>query len=239
MSILSICKASLMRPLLIGLVMFMPTAVNAEIEISESLEGLSPEEKAWLLDDSNLEAFNVASEQLQWTDKASKQNYWLENRLMIDAKSLNEGWIRFAQCHHQLDPVAKIEVAYHPENTRQLRVQSHQGIRKTEIENHHVVLNKVSKGAQVCIEGESRTVKTTPQGFNIQRGPYMRKFLDGYYPMIVEETIEMSGFKAKLIEALPQNPKEQTYWFKNGVHYFAYHFEGQLKPLYRFQLLKR
>lgn len=215
----------------------------ADIEISDSLEGLTEAEKAWLLDDSNLDAFSVASETLKYSNKASKQNYWLSNHLTINQKSLNDGWITFSQCHNQLDPVPKIEVAYHPKNIKGLEVINFSNIENVNVKAHSVELLNVAANGKVCIKGESKTLKANKEGFQLKRGPYMRKFLDGYYPMIVEETIEMNKLKTQLLEQSPQLKKE-TYGnnatkveeegVEKMVYQFNYAFEGQLKPMYKF-----
>ncbi|WP_028486680.1 hypothetical protein [Thiomicrorhabdus chilensis] len=225
---------TLFRSLLCFVLIGCFSNVTAEIEISQSLDGLTPQEKAWLLDDSNLDAMTVASEQLVWSDKANKQSYWLKNELKINTDSLKTGWVQFSQCHFQLDPVPKIEVAYHPENTRNLKVVAYQGIERAHATHHRVVLTNVTRGAQVCIQGESRTLTLLESGFYIQRGPYMRKFLDGYYPMIVEEIIELNKIRAVLVKHTPINPKAKESASSGGSYRFAYSFEGQLRPYYEF-----
>lgn len=211
----------------------------ADVEISESLEGLSPEEKAWLLDDSNLDAMTVASESLIWSNKASKNNYWLKNSLKINPKSIQTGWVEFSQCHYQLDPVPKIEVTYNQKNTRNLKVISYQKMESATAFDSEVVLTNVSRGAQICIQGESQTLISFDNGFSIQRGPYMRKFLDGYYPMIVEENIELNSLNARLVKQTPINPKAFQKVLKRNPYHFKFAFEGQLKPHYEFLLIKK
>ncbi|HHT00524.1 MAG TPA: hypothetical protein ENK73_06685 [Thiomicrospira sp.] len=213
----------------------LPTAVVAEIEISQSLDGLTPEEKAWLLDDSNLDAMMVASEDLVWSDKATKDSYWLKNNLKINNQSIKTGWIEFSQCHFKLDAINKIEVAYQPDLTRNIKVLSYKGIEHIKVENSGVVLNNVSSDAQICISGESKTLKTIKNGFSIQRGPYMRKFLDGYYPMIVEESIEFDNLTARLTKHLPTNPLKRPD-LNQATYDFSYSFEGQLRPYYQFSI---
>jgi len=215
----------------------VPTFAMSEIEISQSLEGLTPEEKAWFLDDSNLDAMAVASENLIWSDKESKKNYWLKNVLKINAQSLKTGWLEFSQCHYQLDPVPKIEVTYNPKHTRNLKVISHQDMDQATTRKDAVVLMNVRRGAQVCIQGESQTLKSLDNGFSLQRGPYMRKFLDGYYPMIVEESIELNQLKAELTKHTPIYPEAKKMKVQKSFYEFTYQFEGQLKPYYEFKTI--
>lgn len=230
------------KTMIIAMGLALSAKAYAEIEISQSLEGLTAEEKAWLTDDSNLEAFAISEGELRWSSKASKENYWLENHLTIDAKSLQNGWIKFSQCHHQLDAVNKIEVAYNPSKTRNLEVKSFQGIDSVKVIGSGVELTKVSKGSKVCIDGESRTLTSNDLGYVIQRGPYMRKFLDGYYPMIVEESLFFKGLDIEITEVTPKSPqtaqtptmlKSKNDNEANELNY-SYAFEGRLMPQYRF-----
>ena len=223
--------------------LYVPSSF-AEIEFSESMEGLTPEEKAWFMDDSNLEALAVASEELKFSAQANKQSYWLSNHLIISDSSLDNGWIDFSQCHHQLDPVPKIEVAYHPKNIKNLKVKSSSNIENVSVKDHSVELINVKRGGKVCIQGKSKTLKFEKNAFKITRGPYMRKFFDGYYPMIVEETIEMDQLHTQLLEQSPQlkedkylnNKTEVNNKLEKAVYRFNYAFEGQLKPVYKFSL---
>lgn len=232
-------KFGFLSSLLLSVITF---SAYAEIEISESLEGLTPEEKAWLLDDSALDAFVVSSETFAWSKKASKDNYWLSNHITVTPKTLDDRWLQFSQCHHQLDPVPKIEVAYHPTNIRNLEVVSAEGIESTQLKMHSVELKDVSKGAKVCIQGESKTAKITQAGFEINRGPYMRRFLDGYYPMIVEETIEVANVQANLKSYQPAQKNVQnltkTQHDSNDEYKFEYAFEGQLRSQYVFSFAR-
>jgi hypothetical protein len=44
----------------------------------------------------------------------------------------------------------------------------------------------VEPGARLCLSAQTRALRNTGNGyFNLVNGPYMRKFLDGYYPMRV------------------------------------------------------
>lgn len=223
----------------IGLFLIMSSLINsakAEIEISQSLDGLSEAEKAWLMDDSNLDAFAISEGELKMSPKASKKEYWLENHLSVTPTSIQDGWMKFSQCHHQLDPVAKIEVSYNADNTRSLKLKSSQGIENIKVHPHSVELQNVTRGAMVCINGESKTLFNNGKDFVIKRGPYMRKFLDGYYPMIVEENIFLQGVDAQLIESSPLTIESAQSASKIHEYCYRYAFEGKLQPNYTFKL---
>ncbi|WP_127470042.1 hypothetical protein [Thiomicrorhabdus aquaedulcis] len=233
-----ISKMARVAKIALSLLLLSPYSVAmAQIEISQSLEGLTEAEKAWLLDDSGLKSVtaHVASEGFAWSDKANKESYWLKNDLKIDHNSLASGWIDFSQCHYQLDPISKVEVAYNAQRTRNLNVVSSQGIEQAITQENVVVLSNVSRGAHICIKGQSQTLIRVANGFAVQRGPYMRKFFDGYFPMIVEENISLTA-PARLTTHTPthitglQKPSSQP----QTAYQFTYAFEGQLKPYYEF-----
>lgn len=230
------------KTIIVAIGLALSAKAFAEIEISQSLEGLTAEEKAWLTDDSNLEAFAISEGELRWSAEANKENYWLENHLTIDEKSLQNGWIKFSQCHHQLDAVNKIEVAYNPSKTKNIEVKSFQGIDSVKVIDSGVELTKVSKGSKVCIDGESKTLTSNGFGYVIQRGPYMRKFLDGYYPMIVEESLFFKGVNIEITGVTPKSPQTaKAHTMLNNKSdietnelSYSYAFEGRLMPQYRF-----
>jgi hypothetical protein len=108
------------------------------------------------------------------------------NEIRIDSGSLRQGWIRLVQCHDQLDAVPAAQVTFRPGRIRNLRVVSAQAIGRAWVEGHTVQLTDVGQGARLCISGESRAMSYLGEGrYRLQNGPYMRRFLDGYYPMRV------------------------------------------------------
>lgn len=108
------------------------------------------------------------------------------NRIRIDRSSLRGGWIALEQCHEQLDAVPAAQILFNPERIRRLHVQSAEGIGRTWVEGHSVQLEEVGQQARLCITGESRALSYLGQGrYRLQNGPFMRRFLDGYYPMRV------------------------------------------------------
>lgn len=108
------------------------------------------------------------------------------NRIRIDASSLEDGWVGLDQCHGQLDAVPATQIVYNPERIRNLRVRSAEGVGGAWVEGPSVQLQDVRPGARVCVSGESRALIDLGQGrYRLQNGPFMRRFLDGYYPMRV------------------------------------------------------
>lgn len=108
------------------------------------------------------------------------------NRIRIDASSLRGGWIDLEQCHERLDAVPAARIVFHPQRIRHLRILSAEGIGQPWVEGHSIQLQDVGHGARLCVGGESRALHDLGEGrYRLQNGPYMRRFLDGYYPMRV------------------------------------------------------
>lgn len=108
------------------------------------------------------------------------------NRIEIQPESLDSGWIRLTQCHEQLDAVPAAQILFNPEGIRDLRVLSARHIGQAEVEGHSIQLRDIGKDAALCIGGESRALYALGDGrYRLRNGPYMRRFLDGYYPLRV------------------------------------------------------
>jgi len=108
------------------------------------------------------------------------------NRIRIRATSLRTGWIELQQCHERLDPVPATQILFKRGGIRGLRVQRAEGIGRAWVEGHSVQLEDVRPGARLCIAAETRALIDQGEGrYRLQNGPYMRRFLDGYYPMRV------------------------------------------------------
>ncbi|MBN2865772.1 MAG: hypothetical protein JXK16_07170 [Thiotrichales bacterium] len=209
----------------------------ADIEISQDLSDLTEAERAWLEDDSGLDAITVNGGQLNWlTEAQTAGQYGLENSLTVTQTSLTDGWVTFTQCHNNLDPIRKIVVQYNSNNTRGLTLQSSEKIESVNIDesNRAAVLIGVKKHARVCISGESKSLEETADGYLVKRGPYMRKFLDGYYPMALKETIKWQQTDLKLNTTGMQTQLGQSFDYsgQSKTLIAQYWFEGRLSPRY-------
>jgi len=130
-----------------------------------------------------------------------------QNRLTITPESLGSGWVAFEQCHDHLDAVPRMEIAFREGRARSLKITRASGIGKAWVEAHSVQLEDIAHGAQLCLTGELRLI--TRLGNNrhmLQSGPYMRRFLDGYYPMKVSLGVFPKGLSGtiELVDPKPQ-----------------------------------
>jgi hypothetical protein len=152
-----------------------------------------------------------------------------QNRLILDSESLDHGWVTLIQCHRHLDAVPRTQVLYHQTRTRKLSILSYDNIQSAWIEGHTVQLSGVEHGASICIQARTRTLEFNEDGsFTLRGGPYMRRFLDGYYPMRVSMNIQVPRDYLRFVGTRPQSQDgfrvEET---ADGINIDAW-FEGKL-----------
>ncbi len=113
------------------------------------------------------------------------------NRLTIDAGSLVDGWVQLRQCHTGLDPVGQAQILFRPEALRALKITGTDKISRAWVEDYSVQMEDIRHGASLCLEAETRALHDLGGSFfEMRNGPYMRRFLDGYYPMRI--TLDIS-----------------------------------------------
>jgi len=144
-------------------------------------------EPDWVADDPYERAMAVSEGELRFLpNPPDRPVHEHHNRIFILPESLQTGWVRLYQCHRHLDPVAAIEIVFPPGTVRQLELVSHGQVASARIDGHSVQLQGVAPGAEVCLRAETRALHRLADGrYELRNGPYMRRFLDGYYPMHV------------------------------------------------------
>lgn len=111
--------------------------------------------------------------------------------LTITAASLTSGWVANQQCHYELDQVPAMEIVFGKDRVRKLKVVRSQHIERVWIEGASVQMTKIGADAFVCVESENRIIeRELGDAYLLKSGPYMRRFLDGYFPMKVELTVD-------------------------------------------------
>lgn len=157
------------------------------------------------------------------------------NSITIDEASLADGWVRLEQCHEHLDAVPKAQIVYHADRVRNIEVIESRNIGEAHAEASSVQLRDVSSDARLCIRAETRALsRNGEQSWNLSNGPYMRKFLDGYYPMRVSMNVRLLTDRIRYVEITPEaqagfrvDPRT------DGVSYDTV-FEGILRTVIRF-----
>ena len=131
--------------------------------------------------------------------------YRYESRVRILAESFTTGIVELSTCHHQLDPIRKIVIAFNPNRLQDLSITSASGIGGLVVKGHHVEMTEVSRGASICIELRSKALDRISQStFRLQAGPLMRRYLDGYLPMQASLTFEWPEQMATLEQTHPR-----------------------------------
>lgn len=129
------------------------------------------------------------------------------NRIRITKASLDGGWVTLEQCHENLDAVPAAQILFRAGGIRNLTIESSRNIQRAWVEGHSVQLEDVGRDAVLCIRAESQALRDLGDGhYRLRNGPYMRRFLDGYYPMRVTLDIQ---YPADVIQVVGQSPAIQ------------------------------
>ncbi len=158
-----------------------------------------------------------------------------QNTLILDESSLEDGWVHLAQCHDHLDAVPRVEVTFRPGFLRNLAITERRNIVRASVEGPTVQLEGVRPGARLCLRAESRVLYDNDDGsYTVRNGPFMRRFLDGYYPMRVSVEVRYPCSRLRFVSLSP--PAQSGFRVTEGpcrVYLDAW-FEGRLNTELRF-----
>jgi len=158
-----------------------------------------------------------------------------QNTFTILKSSIETGWIKLAQCYENLDIFPRVQIVYNKDRIRDLRITRQKNIGHAWVEDNTVQLTDVNSNAHLCVQGESRALIAQKDGtYVLQNGPFMRKFLDGYFPMRVSIDIRLPAN----LSFIAVEPVEQKGFSvikeKQGLHLDAW-FEGRLVTRIKFK----
>lgn len=152
-----------------------------------------------------------------------------QNHIVITDESLRDGWVDLIQCHADLDAVSRSQIVFSRERTRDLTVTSADGIGEVWVDGNTVQLRDTAPGAHLCLHVRSRALRRTDDGrFVLKNGPYLRRFLDGYYPMRVSMRVTLEGPRLHLAGAIPPPQPGFRIWTSSNDVFFDAQFEGRL-----------
>ncbi len=195
------------------------------------------EAEDWFFEDFEAKALAVNEGRLEFlAESPDEPVHHHHNELVLSASSLDDGWANLTQCHEHLDAVPRAEIVYNPEKVRGLTVESYTRIGRVWVEGDSVQLEDVEPGARLCVSAWSHALQTQPDGsYTVHNGPFMRKFLDGYYPMRVSMAVRLPGERLRFVGITPHEQSGFRVWQSAGaVHYEAL-FEGRLETEIRFR----
>lgn len=150
-------------------------------------------------------------------------------RLIITPESLDTGWVQNEQCHYALDPVPELEVVFNPDRVRHLRIVRADNVGKAWVDGAGVQLQNVRADAVLCLASENRILQGSAGGerYMLIAGPFMRRFLDGYFPMKVVLSVDYPADLLTLHDVGPARLKPVPLPDNGHVELSAL-FEGKL-----------
>jgi hypothetical protein len=189
------------------------------------------DEPDWFDDDFGDPTAHVNEGELAFlAEPPAEAVHHLSNIVTLDRDSPASGWVRLEQCHYNIDRVPRAQVLFHKDRIRNLRIEHAQHIGRAWVEGPSVQLTDIGNGASLCLFAESRALTALEDGsFQVANGPFMRRFLDGFYPMRVSEQLVLadSGLRFAGIEPVRQ-PGFEVEVGADRIRFDAW-FEGRLR----------
>lgn len=157
------------------------------------------------------------------------------NHITLTPDSLVSGWVKLEQCHEQLDAVPSSEIVYSQDRIRALRILRADNIERAWVAGNSVQMANIRRAAVLCVEAESRALFSDDEGgYILRNGPYMRRFLDGYYPMRVTLKVSLGDSGLRFDTLTPgAQPGFAVQVAADEVGYDTW-FEGRLSTAIRF-----
>lgn len=220
--------AELTRSLLLALLL-LPGLCAAQRMTPEELE-------AWFNDDTSARIAAVNEGELVFLREPPKRPvHHHHNVLTVDDATVATGWAELRQCHEHLDRVPATQIVFRPERVRDLEILSQQGIGAAWVEGATVQLRDIGLDARICLRLETQALLRNTDGtFHVNSGPFMRRFLDGYYPMRVTMEVRLFTRQLRFLDITPQRQEGFHVTVSRRAVKFDGWFEGRLQTLIRF-----
>jgi len=154
----------------------------------------------------------------------------LRNTVTLDRDSRASGWVHLEQCHYNIDDVPRAQILFHKDRIRNLRIRYAANIGAYWVEGASVQLTDIGKGSSLCLDADSQALSANGDGsYRIDNGPFMRRFLDGYYPMRVTERILLAGSGLRFAGIEPARQPGFVVAVGDDAIRFDAWFEGRLR----------
>jgi len=156
------------------------------------------------------QALEINEGELQLLDNPpGSAAHYHDNRLLLTEQSLKDGWLTMYQCHSDLDSVHASQIVYQPEHIRNIKVMSVVNIGHAEVDGNTVQMTDIAAESKICISADKRALSYEQGSYHLRLGPFMRRFLDGYYPMRVRVEVNYPA-SLKLIRSSPVKARQHT-----------------------------
>ncbi len=153
-----------------------------------------------------------------------------DNVITLNPGSLQHGWVGLRQCHYNIDNVSRAQILFREGRIRNIRITDSRHIGESWVEGASVQLTDIEKNSTLCLEAESLVLTAGEDGnYRINNGPYMRRFLDGYYPMHVTVQVVLADSGLEFASIKPESqPGFSVENNANEIRIEAW-FEGRLR----------
>ncbi len=153
-----------------------------------------------------------------------------DNVVTLDRESLGNGWVRLVQCHHNIDRVSRAQILFRKGRIRNIRITHAENIGRAWVEGASVQLSDIGAHSSLCLDAESQALSANGDGsYRVSNGPFMRRFLDGYYPMRVSHRIVLADSGLRFAAIRPgRQPGFEVAVTSDAISFDAW-FEGRLR----------
>jgi hypothetical protein len=172
---------------------------------------------------------------LQMQDNTTEHHH--RSRLRVTQKSLDTGWVDMYQCHTNLDATPALQIVFKKGRVRNLQIVSHSKIARTWVENNTVQLEDVSPDSKICLDLETRALSVKGEKIVLNNGPFMRRFLDGFYPMRVSMQVEYPADEIRFLAIKPEGINSRVD-NTSGLLEIDVRFEGRLNTAISFEQIE-
>ncbi len=159
------------------------------------------------------------------------------NSLTISPQSLSNGWIRLEQCHHNMDKVPAAQILFKEGRVKNIKITRQENIQKAWVEGYSVQMENITDNAVICLQADTHSLLQNKDGtYSLRNGPYMRRFLDGYYPIRVSLDLNFSQTQLELLDVSPPSQRGfEIVEMDKGLLHFDTVFEGKLQTEFHFR----
>ena len=150
--------------------------------------------------------------------------------------SLNDGWILINQCHRNIDKVSAAQILFKAGKVKNIKVVLSENIEKAWVEGASVQMENIKADAVLCVQANTRSLKQLKDGtYSLRNGPFMRRFLDGYFPLHVSLDLNYTQTNLELIDIQPVTQSGFEVKKMDGIVKIDTFFEGRLLTEFHFK----
>ena len=221
--------------ILCGLLLIWPGALLADF---------SRQQLEWLESDAEHPTDQVNEGTLTFLPAAAgRAEHQQFMQIKITDETITSGWAAINQCHENLDRVEKLEIVFHKMRVKNLRVTEYRNIGRAWSEGHRVVVRNVQKDSKICLRAQSRIFRPLqqpgkPTQFEMTNGPFMRRFLDGFYPLNLSLDISYPPERLQIKNVIPVPQPGWEISYDAGRIFLRGRFEGKLSTRLQFILTR-